>query len=166
MRQECVDAIAKATGKPFTSEQGDRLIGRLKAKMATMKRSQEYADKWNSMSHDERIHAAGVEIAKDMKAEAERKKGNIYKMILAQDKTTRELDRLAKQEDIHAYAGVAKVLQNTYAYAQGVRNEFLSSMLDTMSGIRTKWLGFVENEQDVMDFVKEAFGEDSGNDAA
>lgn len=166
MRQECVEAISKATGKPFTSEQGDLLIGLLKAKMATMKRSEEYGGRWEAMSHDERIQAAGVEIAKDMRAEAERRKGNIYKTILLQDKNTRELARLAKDEDIHAYAGVAKVLQNTYAYAQGVRNEFLTGMLDTMSGIRTKWLGFVENKQDVIDFVKEAFGEDSGNQAA
>lgn len=166
MRQECVDLISQATGKRFTSEQGDALKNRIKAKMVTLKRSTELRDMWHVLSEDERIMQAAKEVAKDMQYEAERKKTIVVKTILCQDRIAREQHRLATEDDIHAYAGVARILQDTYKRARGVQNEFLSEMLDTINGIKSKWLGFVEDAEDVAAFVKEAFGEDSGNEAA
>lgn len=166
MRQECVDAISKAMGRPFSSAEGDRMIGDIKAKMAALKRSDKFKDQWAQMSLEDRITEAGKAIVEDIRIEGERRKMNIDKNLLAQDRLTREQNRLAHEEDIHAYAGVAKILQNTYQYCRGIQNEFLSEMLDTLNGIKTKWLGFVEDAEDVKAFVQEAFGEDSGNEAA
>ena len=166
MRQECVDSISQTLGRQFTSEEGDELIKNLRIKMGVLKKSDEFKDKWAGMSQDEKILAAGQALAEDMKAKTERRKSLIYKTIIIQDKVTRRLDFLAKDQDIHAYAGVAKVLQETYQAARGIQNEYLSMMLDTLNGIRSKWLGFMENAEDSMAFVKEVYGEDTGNAAA
>ncbi len=166
MRQECVDSISQTLGRQFTSEEGDELIKNLRIKMGVLKKSDEFKDKWAGMSQDEKTLAAGQALAEDMKAKTERRKSLIYKTIIIQDKVTRRLDFLAKDQDIHAYAGVAKVLQETYQVARGIQNEYLSMMLDTLNGIRSKWLGFMENAEDSMAFVKEVYGEDTGNAAA
>lgn len=166
MRQECVDSISQTLGRQFTSAEGDELLKKLRQKMGALKKSDEFKDKWQGMSQDDKILAAGQALAEDMKAQTERRKGLIYKTIIAQDKVTRRLNQLATEQDVHAYAGVAKVLQDVYQYARGIENEYLSGMLDTLGGIRSKWLGFCENAEDAMAFVKEVYGEDTGNHVA
>ena len=163
MKQECLNLIGETLGRTIKSDEGDKIIAAIKARMSALARGEEFKDKWARMTLQDRIIAAAGDIAKDIQAEAEAKKAARYKQVIAQNRIVRELDRLSREEDIHAFTGVARIMLGVERSAKGIQNEYLSSMLDTLNGIGSKWMGFVENEADVRDFVRQVFGEDTGN---
>lgn len=166
MKQECRDLIGKTLGREVSNEEGDQIIADLKSRMKTLSGRKEYWNTWAGMTLDDRIIAAGADLAKDIKQSAEAKKAARYKQVLAQNKIIREMERLSTQEDIQAYSAVARILLGVERSAKGIQNEYLSQMLDTLNGIGSKWMGFVENEADVQDFVREVYGVKTGNDRA
>lgn len=163
MKQECLDLIGGTLGRKISSDEGDRIVAAIKSRMSALARSEEFKDKWARMTLQDRIMAAAGDISKDILAAAEAKKAARYKQVIAQNRIVRELDRLSREEDLHAFTGVARILLGVERAAKGIQNEYLSSMLDTINGIDSKWLGFVENEIDVRDFVRQVFGENTGN---
>lgn len=164
MKQECVDLISKTIGRKLTPSEGDNIIANIKNKMGQIRRRDPNA--WAGMSRDDRIRAAGQEVAQDIIDAAMRKKGNLRKQVLRQDERIRDMERLRAEEGIESYAAVAKIMQDTYRKARGVQNEYLTMMVDTLNGIKSKWLGFVEDAADVEAFVREAFGENTRNQRA
>ncbi len=166
MKQECKDLIGQTLGRKegtISDEEGEQIIAAFESKMQTLSKRKDFWDRWGSMTQAERIQAAGGELAKDLQEQAQQKKAARYKQVLAQNRSLRELDRLAREEDIHAHAGVAKLMLGVERAAKGIQNEYLISMLDTLNGIRSKWLGFVENAEDARDFAREVYGEDTKN---
>lgn len=166
MKQECRDFIGKTLGRKVSNEEGDKIISAIKARMGVLAGSDQYKDKWGQMTLDDRIIAAAGDIAKEIQDAAEAKKAARYKQVLAQNKIVREMERLSTQEDIQSYSAVARILLGVERSAKGIQNEYLSQMLDTLNGIGSKWMGFVENEADVRDFVREVYGVSTGNDRA
>lgn len=169
MKQECKDLIGQTLGRKegtISNDEGDQIIAAFESKMQTLSKRKDFWDRWGTMTQAERIRAAGGELAKDLQEQAQQKKAARYKQVLAQNRSMRELDRLAREEDIHAHAGIAKLMLGIERAAKGIQNEYLTSMLDTLNGIRSKWLGFVENAEDARDFVREVYGEDTGNSRA
>ena len=164
MKQECVDLISKTIGRNLTPAEGDNIVFNIKNKMGEIRRRDQKA--WANMTRDDRIRAAGQEVAQDILDAAMRKKSNLLKQVLRQDERIRDLERLKAEEGIESYAAVAKIMQDTYRKARGIQNEYLTQMLDTLNGIKSKWLGFVEDAGDVEAFVREAFGENTGNKRA
>lgn len=164
MRQECVDLISQTIGRKLTPSEGDNIVSNIKNKMGEIRRRDPNA--WAALTRDDRIRAAGQEVAQDILDSAMRKKGNLLKQVLRQDERIRDMKRLGTEEDIFAFAAVAKIMQDTYRKARGIQNEYLTQMLDTLNGIKSKWLGFVEDAADVDAFVREAFGENTGNQRA
>lgn len=166
MKQECRDLIEKTLGREVSSEEGDKIISAIKARKDVLAGSDQYKDKWGQMTLDDRIIAAAGDIAKEIQDAAEAKKAARYKQVLAQNKIVREMERLSTQENIQSYSAVARILLGVERSAKGIQNEYLSQMLDTLNGIGSKWMGFVENEADVRDFVREVYGVSTGNDRA
>ena len=164
LRQECLDQVSTILGRKLTPREGQEILSSIRSTMGALNHRDPQA--WAAMTLDERIAAASAELSSQVSQRARRKAANLRKQALAQDRLLHKLDRLAKEEDIQAYAGVAKILQEVYGYSKGVTNEYLSSMLDTFHGIRSRYLGFVEDAQDVRDFVYEAFGTPTGNERA
>ncbi len=166
MKQECRDFIGKTLGREVSNEEGDKIISAIRARMGVLAGSPQFKDKWGQMTLDDRIIAAAGDIAREIKEAAEAKKAARYKQVLAQNKIVREMDRLSTQEDIQSFSAVARILLGVERSAKGIQNEYLSQMLDTLNGIGSKWMGFVENEADVQDFVREVYGVSTGNDRA
>ena len=164
MRQECIDLVSDTMGRKISQEEGDAIISNIKAEMSRLRRDD--PAKWSTMTLDERVREAGRIVAERAIEDAKRKFANTVKAALRQDERVRDMKRLAAEEDIHAYAAVAKIMQDTYRKARGIQNEYLTSMLDTLNGIKSKYFGFVENADDVRAFVMEAFGQSSGNQRA
>lgn len=164
MRQECLDQVGQILGRRVTPSEGREILQAVRSTMATLSRTD--PDAWAKMTIDDRVSAAADQLAKQIEERAQRRAINLRKQALAQDRLLHKMERLEVEEDLHAYSAVAKLLQETYGYAKGVTNEYLSSMLDTINGIRSSWLGFVENKEDVRDFVYEAFGQATGNERA
>ena len=164
MRQECLDQVGQILGRRVTPSEGREILQAVRSTMASLSRTD--PDAWAKMTIDDRVSAAADQLAKQIEERAQRRALNLRKQALAQDRLLHKMARLEVEEDLHAYSAVAKLLQETYGYAKGVTNEYLSSMLDTINGIRSSWLGFVENKEDVRDFVYEAFGQATGNERA
>lgn len=161
MRQECIDLVSDTMGRKISQEEGDAIISNIKAEMSRLRRDD--PAKWSTMTLDERVREAGRIVAERAVEDAKRKFANTVKAALRQDERVRDMKRLANEEDIHAYAAVAKIMQDTYRKGRGIQNEYLTSMFDTLNGIKSKYFGFVENADDVRAFVMEAFGQSSGN---
>lgn len=164
MKQECVDLVSKALGRKISSSQGDEILAAMRARLSSMRRYD--PEGWEEKTHDERVRAAAKDIAEYIVRRAEKKKENTLKNAIRQDANLREMERLARDEDIHGYAAVAKILRDVEARTHGVTNEYLVSMLDTLNGIGSKFLGLVEDKADVEAFVREAYGEKTGNERA
>ena len=163
MLKECRDKIGATAGRPVSNKEGDGMRAALRSKMASLRNSQQYKDVWARLTHEQRAVLAAQAIAKDVKEKAEITKYKRRKQAIAQDRIVRELDRLNRDEDHQAFCAIADVLRGIERTAKGIQNEFLSSMLDTLNGIGSYWLGLVENAQDVHDFVREVYGFPTGN---
>ena len=74
MKQECLNLIGETLGRTIKSDEGDKIIAAIKARMSALARGEEYKDKWSRMTLQDRIIAAAGDIAKDIQAEAESKK--------------------------------------------------------------------------------------------
>lgn len=164
LREECRERVGEVLGRKVTASEAKDILESIRSSMSHLSRKDPQA--WSSMGRDERVDAAAKEVAAQLIDRAAAKARNLRRQVVIQQRNLKELNRLAEEEDIHAYSGVAKVLQDVYRYSKGVQAEYIAQLMDTMNGIRSKWLGFVENAEDVRDFVREAFGEETGNDRA
>lgn len=117
MKQECLNLIGETLGRTIKSDEGDKIIAAIKARMSALARGEEYKDKWSRMTLQDRIIAAAGDIAKDIQAEAESKKAARYRQVIAQNRIVRELDRLSREEDIHAFTGMFKFFNSLTASA-------------------------------------------------
>ena len=161
MRQECLNAIGSVTGRKVKPEEGDAIMSNIRQIMGSLRRSDQ--DAWAKMTNDERVRAAAGEYVKQVKLDALKRRADIAKQVLRQDERIREMDRLSNEKDLHAYSAVAEIMRSVYRRARGIQNEYCTQMLDTLRGIDSKWFGFVEDATDVRDFIREGFGEDTGN---
>lgn len=161
MRQECLAAISAVTGKNVKPEDGDAIMSNMRQIMGALRRSD--PDAWAKLPNDDRVRAAAGEYIKQIKLEALKRKADIARQVLRQDERIREMERLSNERDLHAYSAVAEIMCGVYRRARGIQNEYLTQMLDTLQGINSHWFGFVEDAGDVRDFIREAFGEDTGN---
>ena len=164
LRDECRERVGKILGRTVTAKEAKDMLESIRAAMSSLSRRD--AEAWASMGRDERVQAASKEVAAQLIERSARTARNLRRQAVIQRRNLTEMARLADEEDIHAYNGVAKILQDVYRYSKGVQNEYLSQMMDTMNGLRSKWFGFMENAEDIRDFVREVFGEETGNERA
>lgn len=164
MRQECLAAIGSVTGKKITQEDGDAIMSNLRQIMGALRRSD--PDAWSTMTNDERIRAASGEYIKQVKLGALKRKADIAKQVLRQNERIKEMERLSEERDLHAYSAVAEIMRGVYRRSRGIQNEYCTQLLDTLQGIDSRWFGFVEDAVDVRDFIREAYGENTGNKRA
>ena len=163
MRQECLETVSEVMGRRFTNEEGDALIQRIQNTMSELRKND---PNFSSKSFDEQVADAANVIALERVQRAQRRK-QIYTMqAIKQNQALTKMDRLGKEEDTHAFKAVGRMMADIDHKAKGIANDYLSDMLDTLNGIGSKWFGMVEDAKDVADFVKEAFGVDSGNERA
>lgn len=163
LRQECIDQVSSILNRKLTPSEGRDIVSTMKSTMGALRRQD--PNTWARMTRDQRISAAGQELANQIREQGKKRAQNLMRQAIAQDRLMHKMNRL-ETEDVHAYSAVAKILNDVYANAKGITNEYLSDILDTINGIRSEWFGFVENKEDVHDFVYEAFGHNTGNERA
>ena len=163
MRQECLETVSQVMGRRFTNEEGDALIQRIHETMNELKRND---PNFSSKSFDEQVADAANVLALERTQRAARRKEIYTLQAIKQNQALTKMNRLATEEDTHAYKAVGRMMADIDHKAKGVANDYLSDMLDTINGIGSKWFGMVEDPKDVYDFVREAFGQNSGNERA
>ncbi len=163
MRQECLETVSEVMGRRFTNAEGDALTHDIRVTMNELRRTDpEFASK----SFDAQVAEAANVLALQKVQRAQRRKQLIKMQAVKQKQALTKMDRLATEEDTHAFKAVGRMMADIDHKAKGIANDYLSDMLDTLNGIGSKWFGMVEDAKDVADFVKEAFGQNSGNERA
>lgn len=162
MRAECKAKVGEILGRRITNREANDMVENIRNAMSKLSRTNE---DWGRMSRNERVTAAAAEVAKIYRATAAQKKVALQKQVIAQAECLKQFERLGNEEDIHAFSAVAQILNNTWKRGNGVANEYLSQMLDTITGIGSRFFGLMENAADARDFCREAFGENTGNKA-
>lgn len=163
MRQECLDNVSQVLSRRFTNEEGDAMIQQIRLMMESLK---ETDPNWGQKSFDERVTDAANALAVQRVQKAARKKELYVLQVIKQNEALTKMDRLAKEEDTHAFKAVGRMMADIDHKAKGIANQYLSNMLDTLNGIGSKWFGMIEDSKDVYDFVRESFGQSSGNERA
>lgn len=160
MRQECIEAVQNAIGRSLKVGEAQGIEDRIRDTMRIMARRD--TPKWRSMSDSERLLSAADEAAQSIAAEGSKKRQRVALQIGAHDRVmTQYSQELARGRK--AFPAVARVLDRVDVYAKGVGREYFSDLLDTIEGVKTKWLGFVEDAQSVRNFTREVFGESTGD---
>lgn len=162
MRAECKAKVGEILGRRITNREADDIVENIRNAMSKLSRTNK---DWGRMSRNERVTAAAAEVANIYRATAAQKKVATQKQVIAQAECLKQFERLGNEEDIHAFSAVAQILNNTWKRGNGVANEYLSNMLDTINGIGSRFFGLMENAADARDFCREAFGENTGNKA-
>lgn len=163
MRTECLADMSAVLGRKVSKEEGDQIVKNIRQTMTRL--SRENPD-WGSMTHDQRVRMAADEVSKIAVDQAIRRKENLVKQINKQNEALQAMERHANEEDLYAFQSVGRQMNEIDHYAKGISNQYLSKMLDTLGGLRSKFFGFVEDKQDVIDFVRESYGIHTGNERA
>lgn len=163
MRQECLETVSQVMGRRFTNEEGEALVEQIQATMTELRRTD---PNFATKSFDQQVSDAANVIAIQRTQRAARNKERVMLQAIKQNQALTKMDRLAKEEDTHAFKAVGRMMADIDHKAKGIANDYLSDMLDTINGIGSKWFGMIEDPKDVYDFVREAFGQNSGNERA
>lgn len=163
MRQECLETVSQVMGRRFTNEEGEALVEQIQATMSELRRTD---PNFSTKSFDQQVSDAANVIAIQRTQRAARNKERVMLQAIKQNQALTKMDRLAKEEDTHAFKAVGRMMADIDHKAKGIANDYLSDMLDTINGIGSKWFGMIEDPKDVYDFVREAFGQNSGNERA
>lgn len=163
MRPECQKAVEEAIGRDLKEGEAKRIHDRLTTNTRELARRDR--DAFASMSLQERLTAAAkLSLEQDMiKATnaASRKALNVVSQ-------TRELAaQNARGKEIGGKTGNSKALieriQQLDNYVHGVRNEIFGDFVDVMKAADPKFFGLIENKEARDKFVREVYGEDTGD---
>lgn len=161
MYAECKFKVSEVLGRKLTDREAEQMTESIRQAMTRLRHSD---PEWGRKNKWERVSAAAKEVAKTYQVNARQRKAALQKQVIAQAECLRQYSRLGTDEDTHAFSAVAQMLNLAWKRSNGVANEYLSQMLDTINGMKGRIFGMVEDANDVRDFVREAFGERTGNE--
>jgi hypothetical protein len=163
MRKECINAVVAAIGRQLKNGEAEGIEQRIITNMQAIARSDPKA--WAGMSKTERYSAAAEAAAKQLIADTQMKANRLALNITARAKLTQRFTDQVTQGVAGANAA-ERILNQTDAYIKGVQRENFSRMMDTINAAEPNFFGMAENPKSVTDFIKEVFGQDSGNQVA
>ena len=165
MRTECLADMSAVLGRKVSKEEGDQIVKNIRQAMARL--SRENPD-WGAMTHDQRVRMAADEVSRIAVDQAIRRKENLIKQINKQNEALQVMERHDTEEDLHAFKSVGRQMKDIDVNAKGIANDYLTKILngEGLGALRSKYFGFVEDKQDILDFVREAFGQYTGNERA
>jgi hypothetical protein len=162
MKPTCIKAVEAAIGRALGAGESERIETRMVENMRELARTDE---KWAGMSQSERLIAAAnrsleADTAKAAKA-AQRKALNIAAQAReAENLKTRAAEIGGKNANHKALFERLRQLDN---YITGVRSELFGSVIDALKAAEPRFLQLLENAKAVEAFVREVYGEKTGN---
>lgn len=130
MSPQCIQAVQQAAGRVLTPAQIKAIDDRM---VATMRRlAVKDPNTWRGMTRDDRVLAAAQQAMQDIQAEAARKVANAQRQVV---KTAETNNRVAQQQQAwnsNHTAGLVRDMENTQAYADGIKNDTVREMLDLL----------------------------------
>ena len=163
MRQECIQAVAKAIGRTITQQEAQDIERRITEAMKQIARRDPAA--WQAMSRQDRLDAAGQYAGQELLSAASKQQQRVALTILAHDRLMNRYGTLV-QDGLKPFQAIGKILDTVSNYAKGVSNEYFSRLIDTIEAVDSRFLGMIENGQQAALLVREIFGETTGNATA
>lgn len=163
MRQECIEAVIGAIGRPLRTNEAEDIERAIRDSMASIAKSDPQA--WAGMSKTERYTAAADNAAKGFMAEAQKKASRTALNITARAKLANKFNDMVSRGTDGANS-VERILNQVNAYVSGVQRENFSMILDTVEAAEPKFFGWLEDVAYTRDFVREVFAEGSSGNAS
>lgn len=169
MKDQCKQAVAQALGKQTLNAQEVAAVE--KSINKTMQNlAREDRQKWQNMSLNDRISAAGQRIAQDILGEVRRKNKIAANDIIIQARNLNQLDHPslpASQvvDRMIAPHGDMSGIQSFSSQARAIAGIYRGELMDFYTNIKGG-IGVWTDKALVHDIIKERFGESSGNASA
>lgn len=168
MRPDCINAVSQAIGRPITQAEARGIEDRLVE--AYRRLASKNPQAWMRMPKAERLRQAADMAAKDLEHAAELKERRAALTVQAHARHVPEVERAGKD----GFNVLMRKLDQADAYVKGVKQQYLTGMLDTielavrqdsgplvMRGIR--YLAQLENPANSLAFVREVFTKADGS---
>lgn len=166
MSANCINEVEQAIGRPLKKAEAQAIEDKISFHIRDMARTD--PTKFNALTEQQRQLAAAQAAMADHVAAVDKAAQRKAFNLLAQ---TREL---ANQEARAAVLGgkqpftsaLFERLRQVETRIKGERNRAFSSIMDTIQAASPKFLGMITNKAAERDFVREVYGEDTGNQVA
>jgi hypothetical protein len=173
MRVECIQAVAKALGRPLKAGEADSIEGLIRKAMRTLKDADPQA--FIAKSRADRFTEAGQIAAEDILAEAQLKQRRVALQaaavqrvahVIAEGRAAGLSSFNALDHQVAFHADGKTNVQSIETQAKAIYKDAVRQMLDTLEASNPKWFGLLENQQGVEAIIRSLFGEDSGSPEA
>lgn len=163
LKKECVEKISLRVGRQITPTEGSEVLSRVREYMRELRN--EDPDRWNAMTHHDRVSAAADVYVAFRQREAQQKKRRAYLQVQAQASVERSF-QLQIQRGYHGFSAGERVLEEVDRRVMAAQSEAASDFLQALDGVQRGVIGFMEDRDFRNAFVQEVYGLDSGNKTA
>lgn len=171
MKPQCVQAVNQAAGRTLRDSEIQAIESRISSTMRRLAQADPQA--WSAKSMDQRVLEAATTAMQDLQAEAARKVANVQRQALATAATEGRIQALRQNMGVGASRGLVEDINNTNLYAEGVKRENVSQLMDLIdaansgqgAGVGRRALMFLfdaQNPQMTRDLVTEIFANGKG----
>ncbi|WP_323994699.1 hypothetical protein [Aeromonas hydrophila] len=164
MKQQCIKAVQQAIGRTINQQEIKGIEGRIRRNQKQLAQTD---PNWQTKTSADRLTEAANAAAKELRAEAAKKKQRIALTILAHDRVQNMMaqfpdDPLKAIDRMLAFASDYPGIFSIESAANGIRSEAMGSMFDTIDFTKGKVLGLFADADKSAALVRELHGEDSG----
>lgn len=169
MKPQCIQAVETAIGRKLKANESADIDANIKKAMVDLARQD--IDRWRNLSEYEKTLEASQHVGKMLEAEVKRKNKIAAMDIIKQSKNLETIlnhNKLSSMESLDrmiAFHGDMSGIQSVSAKSKAISALYKGRLHDLYSKVDGS-LGLIQDKKYVKDFVKEAFGEDSGNPSA
>src|SRR6185295_11548867 len=162
MKSQCIKQIEEAIGRALGVGEAKRIEERLNQNLRELARTdKEFA----GLSAAERLTAAAQRSLEQDTQSAEKAAQRRALNVSAQAREVSNLEARAQElgGNHPVHPALFERLRQLDQYVTGVKNELFGNLVDAMKAAAPRFLGLVENREATRDFVREVYGEDTGN---
>jgi len=163
IRTECIQAVSQAIGRNITTSEADGIEKTILGNMARIARADPAA--WRSMSIADRYAVAAQDAAKQLVADAQVKANRLALNIAARAKVEQRF-KAQVNAGLSGANAAERILNQVDTYIKGVSKESFSNMMDAIDAADPKLFGLMENPEANARFIRELFGESTGDELA
>lgn len=161
MKPECRQTIGKILGREFTEKESARWLADFRKEFRYVAGT----DAAKGLTKDQIAELAAQRLAEGMKASAQRKRYLAQLTAVKLQEVNKFRDRL-KTGGVEGHELTARVLLDTDRHITGLKQQFMSELVDTINAVDSSLLGMIEDAKTAGDLVRELWGVNTGNPRA
>ena len=172
-RQECLDAVSRFLGRRITQAEARGIERKVLEGMRAAAGRDPVG--FRSMSMAQRVSEGARIAAENIMAEARQARNWVQSDTGKHHRIMGYLERMVAA-GMHPQEAVARLLfvhddmkselVPLESWARATADDYRRRLIDTFKAVEPRWFGFMPNAKMAEDFVRELFGEDSGNEIA